>query len=796
MIFNLQPRVFIRFLIASYLIIMLLVAGAFGLFFYFEKKIQTAFDAYIVSTTNQNHIETLMSGATQRSVLMTKMVHAKDIFRVDELHMKMLEQEQRIIKSLMALRSELHKQSTAQKLNQVAEVMTQTRSVQESVFQQLMQGSREQAFDTLVEKVLPAQDQVYSRVTELKQIFARQALAAQTDFSDQVSAFRQMSLLTALPTLVVLILVGGLSVVRIRRYAQAREELLATLEQRVEARTHELMLDRNLMQNLNEAIGIFDQAGHLQISNKPLTRIRQSLPLQDLQSVWEMLKKGFGGLDVAQVQEALRMHHKWRGEAALSTGAQGYYMIDMAQLDDPSLPQPYFSLILTEITELKQIQNQLTLTAKYDAITQLPNRHHFNHQIEHRIHESPDEPFHLFYLDLNDFKWVNDHLGHAAGDAFLQAVGQAFKRHLSGEAFIARIGGDEFAVIVPGSLSKDRLCQLAEQFLATIAAINLEQNTGHDVGCSIGVSHFPEHGQTPEALLKKADYAMYFAKSSDDARHCAVFDESMEAALQHQSELEVNLHDAVKSQAFTLHYQAQFKLSDLSLSGAEALIRWPSEEGMVSPAEFIPMAEKFGLIDRIGEFVLEAASTQLQAWQKTPLALPKMAINTSCSQLLSPNFHEQVMAVLAHHRLQPAQLDIEVTESVMMRNIEHHSFDNETTSLQQLQSAGVEISIDDFGTGYSSLAYIKHLNIDRIKIDKRFVEDLDQNPESRSIVGAIITMGHSLGLRVLAEGIETQSQLDQLRQLGCDEGQGFFLSRPVAAETFAAQHLQSQDKEA
>ncbi|MDR9500027.1 MAG: EAL domain-containing protein [Hydrogenovibrio sp.] len=492
----------------------------------------------------------------------------------------------------------------------------------------------------------------------------------------------------------------------------------------------------------------------------------------------------------------LHRHHKWRGEAALSTGTCGYYMIDMARLNDPSLPQEYYSFILTEITELKQIQNQLTLTANYDAVTQLPNRHHFNHQIGHRIHDYPDSPFHLFYLDLNDFKWVNDHLGHAAGDAFLQGVGQAFKRHLSGEAFIARIGGDEFAVIMPGSFNRDKLNRLAQQFLETIAAINLDQNTGHDVGCSIGVSHYPDHGQTPEALLTKADYAMYHAKSTNDSGYCAVFDETMAAALRHQSELEVNLHQAVKDRVFRLHYQAQFNLQDMSLSGAEALIRWPSEDGMISPAEFIPMAEKFGLIDVIGEFVLEAATAQLQTWQKTPCALPKVAINTSCSQLISPNFYEQVMTAIERHALQPAQLEIEVTESVMMRNIEHQSFDDESTSLQYLQGAGVEISIDDFGTGYSSLAYIKHLNIDRIKIDKRFVEDIDQNAESRSIVGAIITMGHSLGLRVLAEGIETQTQLDWLRDLGCDEGQGFFLSRPVAADAFAEKHLMLREPSA
>jgi len=243
--------------------------------------------------------------------------------------------------------------------------------------------------------------------------------------------------------------------------------------------------------------------------------------------------------------------------------------------------------------------------------------------------------------------------------------------------------------------------------------------------------------------------------------------------------MERDLKLALENQALFLHYQPQYNLQTGTLTGAEALIRWQNNKQMISPAEFIPLAERFGLIHAIGDFVMEAAIHQLSQWQTPTQTLPRMAINISSAQLNISNFASTVSEQLQQSNILPQQLDFEITETVLMENVTYQK-----NVLETLQKQGIEISIDDFGTGYSSLAYIKHLSVDRIKIDQSFIQDLGLNQESDSIVSAIITMGHNLGLKVLAEGIETPQQLAILRQLGCDEGQGYYLGRPKPHQNF------------
>jgi len=779
-----NSNTFINYLVVGYSFVIILVTISAGIFFNYEQKISQAFQTYSENNAFQNNIDALFNSATQRSILMVRMINTKDIFEIDELHLQMFAHEQNIIQNLTTLRKNSIRKDQKALLSKVGKAMDQTKNVQETVYNLLIENKKQAALNQLVDVSLPLQKQVINILHQLKKGYEKEVQLSQERFAFLISEMRTLILLVAIPILLSIFVIAMLSIRRLKRFANTQQELLDNLEDRVNKRTHELLLDRNLMQNLNEAIGIFDENDQLHISNKKLTELRLSNNLDNSHSVWELLSKAFLDLNILTIQQQLITQNAWRGEAALTNHAQQYLMIDIAKVQDSSLPGIYYSIILTDITELKGIQNQLEFTANYDVVTQLPNRYSFNYEIYNLIQKSPNHPFHLFYLDLNDFKWVNDHLGHAAGDEFLWEVGLAFKQALPPGEFIARLGGDEFAIIIRKAMQPIELTQLANQLLLKLKKVNQKQNTGHEVSCSIGISSYPDHGNSPEILLKHADYAMYCAKKEGDSPYY-LFSHEMNEQLSYLHEIEESLHIAVREKQFQVYYQPQYSLNTLELVGAEALIRWPRKNRMVPPSEFIPLAEKFGLINQIGEFVFETAVKQINRWGNCKVMLPRVAINTSSTQLLTGNFGAFVEQTIAKNQLAADRIDIEVTESVMMKNIEHNGANvNDTSCLSILQEKGLEISIDDFGTGYSSLSYIKHLNVDRIKIDKSFIDDIEFKAEARSIVKAIINMGHSLGLKVLAEGIETPNQLDILKSLNCDEGQGFLFSKPLEAEKF------------
>jgi EAL domain-containing protein (putative c-di-GMP-specific phosphodiesterase class I) len=327
---------------------------------------------------------------------------------------------------------------------------------------------------------------------------------------------------------------------------------------------------------------------------------------------------------------------------------------------------------------------------------------------------------------------------------------------------------------------------MADQILNCCVEVNQINHYSKSIGCSIGVASYPKDGVSQAELMRHADFAMYKAKELGKNQYC-FFSEAMNQRIHYLYDMEHNLQTALANRELTMHFQPQYNLQNGHLTGAEALVRWQHQGHAISPAEFIPLAEKFGLIHAIGAFVMRTSIQQLAQWQQQGLILPKVAINVSSAQISLPSFVDDVELALKNANIQAHQIDLEITETVLMENLKQHKI-----ALEVLQSQGIEISIDDFGTGYSSLAYIKHLSVDRIKIDRSFINDLGQNEESDSIVSAIITMGHSLGLKVLAEGIETAQQLAILRQMNCDEGQGYYLGYPCAAQAFSFTPLNLQ----
>ncbi len=428
----------------------------------------------------------------------------------------------------------------------------------------------------------------------------------------------------------------------------------------------------------------------------------------------------------------------------------------------------------------RQLADTLRHQAHYDTLTDLPNRLLFRDRLEQAVaHAARDGLFvGVLFLDLDGFKQINDTLGHKLGDKVLQEVARRLKRRLRRSDTLARMGGDEFMVVLPSLKAPANAAKLAQQCLNILRKpMRLE---GHElfVGASIGISVFPEHAQSVDELQRQADVAMYAVKQGGkNAFHFYTPNLSMHSL--ESLDLRSHLHRALESKQFELHYQPQF-WRDGRLRGLEALLRWNHPElGMVPPGKFISIAEESGLIVPIGEWVLQEACRQMAAWLRTGSQDLIISVNVSNIQFERATWLETVGQALAQSGLEPSLLELELTESVVM-----HDVMAAAAILEKLRKLGVRIAIDDFGTGFSSLTSLQHLPVDTLKIDQSFVREIDRVPlaESKSaIIRTIIVLGHELGLQLVAEGVETKSQADFLRDLECDALQGYLLGKPMPA---------------
>jgi diguanylate cyclase (GGDEF)-like protein/PAS domain S-box-containing protein len=443
------------------------------------------------------------------------------------------------------------------------------------------------------------------------------------------------------------------------------------------------------------------------------------------------------------------------------------------------------TLVTTAIRDIsvrKNAEAQITHSAQHDSLTGLPNRVLLNDRIGQAIASAArySRQIAVLCLDLDGFKHLNNSLGRSIGDRLLQSVAKRLQGCVRTSDTVSRLGGDEFVVLLSEAEQWEDAAFIAGRMLESVAqAYSID---GHDlhVTASIGVSLFSEDGPDAETLIKNADNAMYQAKQNGHQSYQFFKPEMNVRAVERQS-LEEGLRRALERQEFLLHYQPKISLRTGAITGAEALIRWRHPtRGLVSPAEFIPVAEECGLIGPIGDWVLHEASTQARAWVHAGLPVATMAVNVSAMQLRDGNFLEGVFAVLKDTGLDGRSLDLELTESVLMNHAE-----STASILRALREAGIRVTIDDFGTGYSSLSYLRRFPIDAIKIDQSFVSQIAGAGDDEAIVTAVIGMARSLKLRVIAEGVETQEELVFLRTHRCDEAQGYYFSRPVVPEEFA-----------
>ena len=449
----------------------------------------------------------------------------------------------------------------------------------------------------------------------------------------------------------------------------------------------------------------------------------------------------------------------------------------------------------TDMSELIHAENALLKSqekiqhlAHYDSLTNLPNRVLINERIEQAIHFSNRENwnFSLLFLDLDDFKIVNDSLGHHYGDALLRQVAARLEGSLREVDTAGRLGGDEFVVILSNT-NGDGAANVAQKILNTFQEpFNID---GQVLGIqtSIGISIYPQNGRDSNILTRHADIAMYHAKSVGRGQYC-FFDFKMNTQFEHRLAMERDLREAIEKKQFLLYYQPQVDLKNRKMIGVEALLRWKHpQRGMVSPVDFIPISEDSGLINAIGEWVLQQACEDIKTWEILGFLEFKVAVNLSLRQLQSGNLFNKINEIFKKTGVDGNRLELELTESVMMEN--HAEMVNFMTQCKDL---GIHFSIDDFGTGYSSLSYLTKLPLlDKLKIDRSFIQDISQNSDGNTIVNAIISMARSLRLNVVAEGVETLNQLNYLDECHCDTVQGFYFSRPVNYDTLT-QLLQNE----
>jgi len=434
--------------------------------------------------------------------------------------------------------------------------------------------------------------------------------------------------------------------------------------------------------------------------------------------------------------------------------------------------------VAMNITERKIAEQRIAHMAHHDALTGLPNRVLLRDRIQQAIaqaHRSGTQLAVLF-VDLDHFKTINDSLGHQLGDRLLQSVASRILVCVREGDTVARVGGDEFVIVIPGLASAADASAVAAKILDVLAsAFHLHGNDLH-VAASIGISLYPADGADAETLMRHADTAMYHAKDSGRA-NCQFFTQYMNVAAQQRLSLENALRGALENQEFELHYQPLFALRDRSITGFEALLRWHPDGGTetIAPGEFIAAAEESGLIIPLGEWALREALRQAKAWQSPGQRLT-MAVNVSANQLSRSNFVERLRRLIQEIAIDASLIELEVTESVIIEGA-----GEARAALDELAALGVGIAIDDFGTGYSGLAYLKRLPIDTVKIDQSFVRDLTTDPDDAAIVTAILAMAKSLEVDVVAEGVETEEQLAELKRLGCHRAQGFLLATPMNA---------------
>jgi diguanylate cyclase (GGDEF)-like protein/PAS domain S-box-containing protein len=575
----------------------------------------------------------------------------------------------------------------------------------------------------------------------------------------------------------------------IGRMASAFNALAGSLQKsvtEVKESQEQLKLSAQVFVNSMEAIVITDIENNIIQVNKAFTDITGYSREEAIGNNPRILKSGEHDQEFYRAMwETLLTTGSWQGELMDRRKNGEIYpkWLSITVVRDEKGDISNYIALFSDITERKASYERIQYLAHFDALTSLPNRSLLNDHLDMAIAVAKRSQTQLAiaFLDLDRFKVVNDSLGHHAGDLLLKIVSERLKSCIRESDIVSRLGGDEFVILLNGIQEPNEAALVAQKVVEAIAIPFMLDGNEVNIGTSIGIAIYPDNGLDHPTLIKNADAAMYHAKENG-RNNFQFFSSAMNDKAFERLTLENDLRRAIKNEEFFLHYQPQIDVLTGKVVGAEALVRWQHpEKGLVPPNDFISLAEKCGLIVPIGEWVLKTACAQNITWQKEGLDPVLIAVNISAQQFHQKNFKESIMQILGDTGLDPHLLELEITESAVMKNAE-----SMLETLRSLKEIGLHLSIDDFGTGYSSLSYLKHFPINKLKIDRSFVKDITDDSNNNAIIETIINMGHNLKLKVIAEGVETAEQLAILKELMCDEIQGYYFSRPISPQDFVA----------
>ncbi|MBE9398898.1 EAL domain-containing protein [Pontibacterium sp. N1Y112] len=549
------------------------------------------------------------------------------------------------------------------------------------------------------------------------------------------------------------------------------------------------MLDHQLatavFDKASEGIMITDERGLIVSINPAFTNITGYSLRECLGNTPAILKSGrHDGDFYDRMWNQLRASGQWQGEVwnRRKNGELYPEWLSISALPDAQGKPHRYIGILSDITSLKRAHAQVEHLAMHDPLTGLPNRRMFMENLERLLAHAnrTGQLLGLLFLDLDGFKLVNDSLGHHVGDRLLQSVAQSLKAEIRADDLLARMGGDEFVVLINGVDSPDHLARIATKVLNSLQHQDAVSGNRMEIGASIGIALYPEDAEDGDQLIRNADMAMYRAKENGKNQY-HFYESKLSEEVVRRYVLERELRTALEEDQLEVYYQPQLNIDGTALVGVEALVRWPHpERGVLPPAEFLPVAMSSGLAYPLFKVVFLQVCRFMTLMDKQGVMIPKVAINIAGIELITNGCCQLIIDSLKSFGIDPHRIEFEVTETLLM-----HSLDDLSDVLERLRQEGLQISIDDFGTGYSSLSRLRELPIDMLKIDKTFVQGIARESSDEAIVKAIISMANSLQLKVIAEGIETRGQLDFLRGEGCELIQGFLYGEPMKGERLA-----------